>query len=244
MIDRTRLRDLLAKRDYTRNEKLFMCLATAPDHPMAVKDIKMEALDSGLTEVRKWNISAILSSSRGLVVRAPAGWQLTTDGQRRVVDLVGPLVASPVAPVASSLRSHLPKLKDLDSKNFLEEAIECFEQGQFRAAVVLTWVGAVSVLHKFVFASHLTAFNTEATRRDAKWKIAKNTDDLGRMKEADFLTVLEAISVIGKNVKQELEGCLKLRNSCGHPNSLKIGESRVSAHVEVLLLNVFQKFCS
>jgi hypothetical protein len=29
---------------------------------------------------------------------------------------------------------------------------------------------------------------------------------------------------------------------CGHPNSLKIGEHAVAAHVEVLILNVFSKF--
>jgi hypothetical protein len=62
------------------------------------------------------------------------------------------------------------------------------------------------------------------------------------MKEADFLVIIEAIAVIGKNVRQELEGCLKLRNGCGHPNSLKLGENKVAAHLETLILNVFAKF--
>jgi hypothetical protein len=101
-------------------------------------------------------------------------------------------------------------------------------------------VGAVAVLQDHVIANHLAAFNAEAARRDPKWKAAKNRDDLSRMKEYDFLQVLEAISVIGKNVKQELEGCLKLRNGCGHPNSMKIGEHRVAGHIETLILNVYQ----
>ena len=62
------------------------------------------------------------------------------------------------------------------------------------------------------------------------------------MKEHDFLQVLEAISVIGKSVKNELETCLKLRNGCGHPNSLKIGQNRVAAHLETLVFNVFAVF--
>jgi len=37
------------------------------------------------------------------------------------------------------------------------------------------------------------------------------------MKEYDFLQILEAVSGISKDVKVELEACLKLRNSCGHP---------------------------
>jgi hypothetical protein len=63
------------------------------------------------------------------------------------------------------------------------------------------------------------------------------------MKEHDFLDVLNAIGVLGKNVKQELQNnCLQLRNSCGHPNSFKVGEHRVAAHIETLIQNVFSKF--
>ena len=72
--------------------------------------------------------------------------------------------------------------------------------------------------------------------------LAKNADDLTRMKEHEFLQVLESISAIGKNVKRELENCLNLRNACGHPNSLEIAENRVAAHLEILTLNVFSKF--
>jgi hypothetical protein len=133
-------------------------------------------------------------------------------------------------------------LTNPDTKRFVEEAVECFESRKFRAAVVLSWVGAVSLIQEHIMSKELTAFNTEALRRDPKWRTAKTADDLSRMKEADFLEVISAISVIGKNVKQELEGCLKLRNGCGHPNSLQIGEARVSAHVEVLILNVFARF--
>lgn len=70
-----------------------------------------------------------------------------------------------------------------------------------------------------------------------------NLDGLARMKEHDFLDVLHAIGVLGKNVKQELQNnCLQLRNSCGHPNNFKVGEHRVAAHIEILILNVFSKF--
>jgi hypothetical protein len=62
------------------------------------------------------------------------------------------------------------------------------------------------------------------------------------MKEYDFLQVLAAISVIGKSVKDELEVCLKLRNGCGHPNSLLVGEHKASAHIETLIQNVFARY--
>ena len=62
------------------------------------------------------------------------------------------------------------------------------------------------------------------------------------MREADFLDRLVAISVLGKNVKEELKECLDRRNACGHPNSYKIGANTVAHHIEILLLNVFKKF--
>ncbi|GAQ27571.1 hypothetical protein SAMD00023378_1254 [Ralstonia sp. NT80] len=146
-----------------------------------------------------------------------------------------------VAAQSSALRALLPKLK-ADVQEFVAEAVACYEARHFRAAVVLSWVGAVSLLYEYVVQHRLVDFNAEAARRDPKWRVAKNEDDLSRMKEYEFLQILEALSVLGKNVKNELEGCLKLRNGCGHPNSLKLAESRCAAHIEVLVLNVFNVF--
>jgi len=63
------------------------------------------------------------------------------------------------------------------------------------------------------------------------------------MKEHDFLNVLESLSIIGNNVKQDLQNNgLKLRNACGHPNTLAVGQNMVAAHLERLILNVFSQF--
>jgi hypothetical protein len=75
-------------------------------------------------------------------------------------------------------------------------------------------------------APRLLGYSALTTSRKAR-KAAQTVDDLALMKEYEFLQILPTISVIGKNVKQELEQCLKLRNACGHPNSLSIGEHRV-----------------
>ena len=152
------------------------------------------------------------------------------------------LTASPAAAEAESLRALLPKLKNEDGRAFLAEAVVCAEQSLSRAAVVLSWVGAMALLHDRVVAKHLTALNAEASKRDPKWKAAKTADDLGKLKESTFLEIAESIGLIGKNVKQELDTCLKLRNGCGHPNSLKIGTNKVAAHLETLALNVYAPF--
>ncbi|HEX04413.1 MAG TPA: hypothetical protein ENH10_04565 [Bacteroidetes bacterium] len=148
-------------------------------------------------------------------------------------------MGNPIPKTVFALRAHLSQISHPETRAFAEEAISCFEGRQFRAAIVLSWIGAVSVLQQCVASNKLVEFNAEALRRNPKWKSAKSSDDLGLMKEDEFLDVLQAISVIGKNVKQELKKALTLRNGCGHPNSLKVAEHKVASHIEDLILNVF-----
>lgn len=236
------LKDLLHQPDLARQDALLLCLAVEAGRPKEVKEVKALATRAGLRAAGKWNISDILGRAKGLAVHTGVGWELTSKGCERVTRLAGALVGGPAAQVASSLRAQLASMSDPQVIAFVEEAIRCLESKLYRAAVVLSWVGAASVLQGHVISNSLGAFNAEAARRDSRWRPAKTKDDLSRMKEHDFLQVLEAVSVLGKSVKQELEGCLKLRNGCGHPNSLKISESRASAHIEVLMLNVFAVF--
>jgi hypothetical protein len=219
---------------------LLLCLAVG-DQPKAVAEVKGIAATVGLHRAKKWNISAVLAGSNGFAIRTPQGWELTAPGRDYVRGLLG-IVASPVTGVVTSLRAHIAKIKNPDTKAFLMEATDCIQNKQKRAAIVLSWVGAVSVLYEYVVNHHLADFNAEAVRRDTKWRAAKNADGLARMGEGDFLNILEHLAVIGKNVKQDLEACLKRRNACGHPNSFQLGENTVAAHVETLLLNVFAKF--
>jgi hypothetical protein len=223
----------------SRGDRLLIILSSAGGRPLTVSEIRQIAVDNGVPGARTMNISDALSGLGGKVIRIPKmGWELSDTGKAAAALLTD----SPTPPAASPLRDILAKLTNSDVKDFVQEGIGCIESKHYRAAVVLTWVGALAVLYDVIVTKQLASFNTEATKRDAKWKMAKNADDLSRMKEYDFLQVLEAISVIGKNVKGELEACLKLRNACGHPNSLKIAENRVAAHVETLVLNIFAVF--
>jgi len=189
---------------------------------------------------KQCNFSALLSQAHDKAFRSPDGWELTGNGRAHVNGLAAEAISSsPAAKEAQSLRTLVPKLKDATMQAFLTEAIVCAEQSLFRAAVVLSWVGAVGLLYDFVLSQHLAAFNVAAASRNLKWKPAKTVDDLSAMKESTFLETLQAISVIGKNVKQELDECLRLRNGCGHPNSLKVGANKVAAHLETLALNVY-----
>ncbi len=239
MLTEGHLKELIHQEGLTQLEQLLLCLAVDENKPKPIKQIREVALKAGLTSVKTLNIASVLARSDGKAIKTPDGWELRGDGRHLVEQLAGPLTAAPPPIAATSLRAHLTKIINLDTRDFVQQAILCHESKLYRAAVVLSWVGAVALLYEYVVTNKLIDFNAEATRRNSKWKQAKNADDLSKMGENDFLQIIEAISVIGKNVKQELENCLKLRNGCGHPNSLKLGEARVAAHIEILMLNVF-----
>jgi hypothetical protein len=225
-------------------DQLLVLLAIDPTGPCQVRTIKQRCAAVGLPKLAKMNLSDILLSANGFVARTLDGWELQHPGVLRAQTLAQMANVNLVVTHSSqSLQGHVDSLTDPLTKSFVTEAVNCFKASQYRAAVVFSWAGAVALLHRHVFNNKLADFNAEAPRHDPKWRIAKQQDDLGRMKEHDFLTVCEAIGVIGKSVKQILQNeCLMLRNACGHPNSASIAENSVAAHIEKLIKNVFSRF--
>jgi hypothetical protein len=237
------LKQAVHQKGITKTDACLLCVAAGGGEASSTRTIRERAIEAGVKGANAIQYSAHLSSAEDKVFKTPKGWELTDEGRAYVAKIAAvAITASPAGAEAKALRALLPKLSNDDAREFLTEAIVCAEQSLFRAAVVLSWAGAVAVLHDIVIAKHLSAFNAEATKRDAKWKAAKNADDLGRMKEHDFLQIIEALSIIGKNTKHELEQALKLRNACGHPNSFKLGANKVAAHLETLALNVYVPF--
>lgn len=242
-LDKNDFHSALLSSEFTRMDKLLTLLFWDGEKAKAKKTIQELASSNGLQECQNWNVSDILGKAKPYAISTKEGWAITVKGKdylksKKILTEKKSIVKNDI----EDIKQLLPKIKNPDTVSFLEEAISCLETNQKRAAVVFSWVGAVSILHDHVINHHLTAFNAEALKRDSKWKTAKNSDDLGKMKEHDFLNILESLSIIGKNVKQELQSCLQLRNGCGHPNSLSFGLRKVSAHLETLILNVYSKY--
>lgn len=230
------LKDYLPRRELSPRDKTLLVLAAQA--PLKVKEIRKVARLNGAPGARKWNISQLLTRSRCAVSGAD-GWELNKEGRSVVAAIVGderPL------PEADRLRAALAKVTSPEAHAFLEEAVHCYGARLYRAAVVLSWVGALWLLYSEVAAKHLPAFNVEAIRRNPKWRDAKNAESFARMQESEFLDVAEAIGVLGKTVKNQLKTCLDLRNGCGHPNTFALGENAVAHHIENLALNVFARF--
>ncbi len=243
MFSKDVLHEYINNPDLTKKDTVFLILYCEADTPKSIAEIKKIGKGAGLSEIEKWNIADILGKAKGLSCKIKGGWVLTKKGKEYVSNLVGIKNKRPaLKSAADDLRALIEKFQNTDARLFLEEALSCFEVGSYRATVVFSWAGAIHILYKFIIDNKLTDFNIEANRRDSRWKDVKVIDDLSRMKESDFLNILSTLSIIGKDLKKELEVCLGLRNSCGHPNSLKIGENRAAAHLETLINNIYSKF--
>ena len=159
----------------SQRDSLLLCLGV-DGATKSVTEVKKIAASVGLHKAKNWNISGVLAGSNGYAIRT-TGWELTPDGRDYVKRLVG-VTPSPVTGVVESLRAHIGTLPNSDTRAFLLEVADCIQNKQKRAAVVLSWVGAVSVLYEHVVNNHLADFNVEALRRDPKWRAAKNADGL------------------------------------------------------------------
>ncbi len=241
LIDRQILLNLLGQSDLSRVDKLLVCLADQENVARPVKEIRSVALDAGLRQVAKWNISSILSRSSGLAVRSTRGWEITSKGRTRVMEIIGNNNKSRQPMILSKMHDCLPAIKDPTTLAFVEEAVSCAECGLYRSAVVLSWVGAVALLQDYVFSRHWDTFRN-AVQKEKRLKDITSKNDLTYMHERDFINMLVDHSILDRNVARELQICRELRNACGHPNQLEIGELRIASHLEVLVKNVFTKF--
>ncbi|MCM2354911.1 MAG: hypothetical protein NDI63_14920 [Pseudobdellovibrio sp.] len=224
----------------TQTDKILIVLLVL-DAPTKPNKIQSVLSDHGIREAKKWNMSQLLKATKH-AVSLKDGWTLTSNGKSSLKEKLG-IGEVKEAKIITSLRDHLPKIKLTQNREFIEEAIRCFESKCFRAAVVLSWTGAMGVLYDEVIKNHLTTFNRNLMAKFPKSKTIVSFDDLALLSENDFLELAYSSSVIDKNVKMHLQNTgLKLRNSCGHPNTFKVSEHQVQAHIELIMLNVFEKF--
>lgn len=237
----TELRDALTRKDISKTEK-YLLIVAHHDGPVLNVDIKAIAKENGWKDGAKSAPASFLAKSR-LAVLLPKGWTLTGPGRnelesRGLISRIGVLT-----PVTQTLEKYILDVHDPDKARFVEEAIACVRNKSYRAAIVLTWVGALYLMYAYVLSEKLIEFNAEVHRRYSNKKPVNSIDDLASlMKEGEFLNVLEHINAITKAECKELTSCLDRRNTAGHPNSHTFTEVGVGSHVEILISIVYRRF--
>ena len=141
------------------------------------------------------------------------------------------------------LRQLLKKIKSLEQKNFLEEAINCFEIDARRASMIMTWLLTMDTIFEYILNKKLNNFN-QAIQAHGKYKkiIISKKDDFNEIKEVDFIELLRVAKIITNDQRKILDQKLGTRNTSAHPNSIKIGKASTIAYIEDLIENIITKF--
>jgi hypothetical protein len=166
------LANLLATKGIDRKHAVLLTLAATPHHLMP-KDIRALASKNGFQRIKKWNVSQLLADLKGCVARYEDGWAINDHGKSLLSDL-GLYESTPTKNSQLKLREHLLKIADEQTRDFVSETVRALEYGLLRSAIVLSWIGAVSLLHGSVLANHLASFNLELAKRYTKKTYQKN----------------------------------------------------------------------
>jgi hypothetical protein len=194
------------------------------------------------------NVSAYLSkyAKRGKAqkfLRGESGYALSRDSQ---LALQKALHTGPAKQETSLLlRGLLTKVVDSSERAFLQEAIDCYEIGARRAAVVMTWQMAIYHLCAYVLAKELHAFNAVlASNTDKRVKVisVSKIDDFSDIPEVKLIEFLRSAKVISNDVRKILDNRLGIRNSAAHPSSVVISEVKTTDFIIDLVENVVAKY--
>lgn len=149
------------------------------------------------------------------------------------------------AQTSATLRSLEHKMPEGADKEFLKEAIDCFEVGANRATIVMVWILAMDHLFAYILKHKLAEFNAALatnTDKSVKVKVITQRDDFTEMKESKFIELCRTAKIISNDVRRILDQKLQTRNSSAHPSSVKVGNTKVIDFVEDLVDNVVLKF--
>ena len=147
------------------------------------------------------------------------------------------------AQTSATLRGLEHKLPAGADKEFLKEAIDCFEVGANRAAIVMTWILAMDHLFAYILAHKLSDFNAALAKdKGVKITTVSQRDDFTEIKETKFIELCRAAGIISNDIRKILDQKLGTRNSCAHPSGVTVNKSKVIDFVEDLVDNVVLKF--
>ena len=187
--------------------------------------------------------SVVKKGKKPIFVRSAKGYQLE---RTRQLQLQKTLHTGPARVETSHLlRGLVAKLGTQEQKDFLQEAIDCYEIGAKRAAIVMVWILTMHHLFRHIFKRGLAAFNAALAKvKDRRVKVAVVTklDDFSDIPEGIFIELTRAAGIISNDVRKILDTKLGIRNTSAHPSGVKISEVKATDFIIDLVENVILKY--
>lgn len=128
-------------------------------------------------------------------------------------------------------------------RDYLNEAVDCYESKCYRASVLMVWAAAIEHIYSVVEARRggfaaLEAVNHQKFSTSPKYRRIRRKNDLLYLGDRDFLMLCEGAGVFNRNARALLEERLDTRNRCGHPTGYVIGRDEAVVYIESVVNNV------
>ncbi|MBO1081360.1 hypothetical protein [Roseomonas haemaphysalidis] len=176
------------------------------------------------------------------VIKDRSSYRLAS-GTRRALD--ARLGADHVKIAVVSTLTNLPnQIPNLEEREFLNEALNCYKVKAFRACIVMTWNLTYSHLAHWIFSDSDRVVNLNIglnSKFPKKNLMIKERSDLDLLKEFEFIDALRASNLIEKNTHQILKDKLGRRNMAAHPSRVQINQHQADDMITDLIMNVVLK---
>lgn len=162
--------------------------------------------------------------------------------QEQVRQPVADISTQAPAAALASLRDAVEKAPK-SYKDYLAEALSCYENHLYRAAVLLVWSANMSRLYDAIGdrKGGIKSFEKENLARyqdSGAYRKVRNRDDLLYLKDRAFLELAERAGLYNRSTRMMLIERLDLRNRCSHPTGHAVGREEAVIFIESLCQNV------
>jgi hypothetical protein len=163
--------------------------------------------------------------------------------ERKVIEEIRAL--SNIRPASRALAKELGEILETvpsgPRRDYLAEALGCFQSTYMRAAVVLTWCVSFDVLRDWLFTKHLTEIN-QKTQNWKKPLSVSRLEDLSEVTERTIIDLGRDIRAFTKEEHKIIVGLLDRRNSHAHPTGRTISPAAVETFIEESINEIVKKF--
>jgi hypothetical protein len=209
-------------------------------YPRDIKDCFEEAGLDLPTSISSF-FSSFVNRKPKVLIKQQGGYRIEKSAYDSLEKRYGKREIS--ASVESDIQSLVGVVNSHAEKEFLEEALCCFRNSAFRAAIVMTWNLSFFHFSEWIFKNHLIDFNNQLVKTYPKASISavSKMDDFSSLKESEIIQVAKSGGFISNDVAKILKDKLDKRNSAAHPSNIKIMQYQAEDFITDLVNNVVIK---
>ena len=138
------------------------------------------------------------------------------------------------------------KITDPDQHAYFDEAIVCFKNKAFRAAIVMAWNLAYDHFLRYIYSDQkrLGMFNNQLPitfKKGPPIAVISQFDDFSFLKESEVLTVAKSATILSNSRHKVMKEKLDRRNAVAHPGGLIVNDVTAEEFIRDLVDNIILK---